>query len=156
MHEAFINRILVVCTGNICRSPMGVALLKNRFNNNSQRNIKVISAGLNALVGESADPLAKTVMARNGIDISSHRARQLKPNQVSWADLILVMDRFQKQSIELEYPSARGKVFRLGEWSDIDIADPYGQSERAFESTYENIYKCIDDWISKIGGDLKL
>jgi len=86
-----INQILVVCIGNICRSPMAEGLLKRDL-----PKIKVSSAGLDALVGYGADPIAVEIMAEQGIDIQSHRARMLTDNLVRQSELILVMDNAQK------------------------------------------------------------
>jgi protein-tyrosine phosphatase len=71
-----LNRILVVCIGNICRSPMAESLLAQRLSGRSP-DIWVGSAGLAALVGRPADPIAQTLMQERGLAISDHRARQI-------------------------------------------------------------------------------
>src|SRR5690606_19571912 len=105
-----IQSILVVCIGNICRSPMAEGLLKQRL---PEKHI--YSAGLGALVGHPADPLAIELMQQQGVDISDHRAQQINAQLVNQADLVLVMDLEQKRHVEKHYPASRGKVFRLGE-----------------------------------------
>ena len=82
---AFDN-ILVVCVGNICRSPMAEALLKQRFPNKN-----VDSAGVGALVGHSADPAALEIMAKQEIDITNHVAKQIDENLAKTADIIFTM-----------------------------------------------------------------
>lgn len=92
----------------------------------------VCSAGLGAMVGDPADPLAIQLMAERGIDIAPHRAQNLAGWMVMEADLILTMDREQTRTIQRLYPEARSRVRRLGEEDNVDIPDPYGQGMRAF------------------------
>ncbi|MCS6787103.1 MAG: low molecular weight protein arginine phosphatase, partial [Thiobacillaceae bacterium] len=84
------HRILVVCTGNVCRSPASEALLRQRLLRAGSQ-VEVQSAGVAALVGESADPLIRSRLLALGLDIETHRARQLEPEHARWSDLILVM-----------------------------------------------------------------
>ncbi|CAH0440038.1 low molecular weight protein-tyrosine-phosphatase [Ralstonia pseudosolanacearum] len=140
-----IKTILVVCIGNICRSPMAQALLRQ-----SLPGVSVISAGIGALSGYPADPSAVEVMAHHGIDISEHRAQQLTGSLVSRADLILVMDGAQKQEIQSRHPAKTGSVFRLGEMEQFDIADPYRKQVTAFEEALEMIQRGVDAWVPRI------
>ena len=139
-----IRHILIVCVGNICRSPMAEAVLRHELR--GQEQVTVESAGLGALVGEPASEHAFALMQERGLDISSHRAQQLTPEQAKNADLILVMTTSQKKAIETNDPAARGKVFRLGEWLGEDIPDPYRHPREAFEVALELIDKSIADW----------
>ena len=143
-----IQNILVVCVGNICRSPMAEALLKSALR--GQDGITVESAGLGALVGYPADDYALELMREMGEDVSSHRARQIHPDMVSAADLVLVMEARQKRAIDDADPTARGKVHRLGEWQDRDIDDPYRQDKAAFAEALEEIQEGVVSWVEKI------
>ena len=149
------NRILVICTGNICRSPMGEGLLRKALSNNSAQDITVTSAGIQAMVGYSADEQALRLMKEHGVDITGHRARQLDIDLINWAELILVMEREQKLTIELDYPSARGKVFRLGKWRGFDVPDPYRQSNEMFDVAFDLIAKGVTDWVPKLSEGTK-
>ncbi len=95
----------------------------------------VESAGLGALVGRPADPLAVELMRSRGLDLGGHRARQLTAEMVRSFDLVLTMDENQQRAVESMDPSARGRVHRLGRVGKFDIPDPYRQGREAFESS---------------------
>ena len=143
-----IRHILVVCVGNICRSPMAEAVLRDALT--GQVEITVESAGLGALVDEPASEFAVELMRERGLDITSHRAQQLTPELVTKADLILVMESGHRRVIDANEPTARGKVYRLGEWQDLEIPDPYRQPREAFEAALEKIDKSIADWVERL------
>ena len=141
---AFEN-ILVVCVGNICRSPMAEALLKERF---PEKNID--SAGVGALVGHGADPAAIKIMEQQNIDITNHVAKQIDENLALKADLIFTMSDSQNKWIEERWPFCRGKTFKLGHWNDKDIADPYKHELSAFQTAYYDIIEGLDEWQQKL------
>lgn len=141
--------ILVVCVGNICRSPMGEFLLKQRADA-AGATVTVASAGLGALVGHGADPFAVEVMNEHGVDIATHRAQQLTAELVKQHELILVMERWQQKEIEHLYPFSRGRVHLLGKWDDAEIADPYKKSKAIFLEAYEKIDKACNEWCNKL------
>jgi len=141
-----VKNILVVCVGNICRSPMAEALLRQRLG----EGIKVHSAGIGALVGHEASAHAQDLMRERGLDISGHRARQLGPNLLREADLVLVMEAGHKAVVDEIDPTARGKVFRLGEWRKLDVPDPYRQSRVVFEECLGLIEEGVGDWVAKL------
>nr|WP_313975652.1 low molecular weight protein-tyrosine-phosphatase [uncultured Psychrobacter sp.] len=139
------NNILVVCVGNICRSPMAEALLKQRY---PRKNID--SAGVGALVGHSADPAALEIMAKQEIDITNHVAKQIDEGLAKKADLIFTMSDGQTKWIEERWPFCRGKTFKLGHWQDKDIADPYKHEMSAFQTAYQDIVVSLEQWADKI------
>lgn len=140
-----IWNILVVCEGNVCRSPMAAALLGAAL---PER--KVTSAGFNALVGVPAMPFAQDVMRERGLEIGDHRGRQLGRAACMEADLVLVMDWRQRALLENYYPFARGKVFRLGEYKNLDIHDPYRQPRFVFERCARLIELGAADWQARL------
>ena len=89
-------------------------------------------------------------MAEIGEDISGHRARQMHPDMVSEADLVLVMEAVHKRAISEAQPTARGKIYRLGEWQDQDIDDPYRQSKAAYQQALTEINTGVARWVEKI------
>ena len=141
---AFDN-ILVVCVGNICRSPMAEALLKQRY---PRKNID--SAGVGALVGHPADPAALEIMTAQQLDITKHIAKQLDENLAKKADIIFTMSDGQTKWIEERWPFCRGKTFKLGHWKNKDIADPYKHEMSAFKTAYQDIVDSLEQWSEKI------
>jgi protein-tyrosine phosphatase len=140
-----IRNILVICIGNICRSPIAEGLLKHALPEKTVR-----SAGIGALIGYPADPFSIQIMQEQGIDISAHRAQSLTSWMVSEADIILVMDLEQKRFIEQKYSTSKGKVFRLGEIGKYDIPDPYREDLAVFRQTYSLIAQGVDALIERI------
>ena len=139
------NNILVVCEGNICRSPIAAALLTAKY---PQKNI--YSVGLSAMVGYQVDPKAQAIMQAHDIDMSYHIGKQIDEELVMAADLILTMSSNQTKWIERQWPHCRGKTFRIGHWIDKDIADPYQHDEAVFESTRLDLIKSLEQWTNKI------
>ncbi|MGM8886006.1 low molecular weight protein-tyrosine-phosphatase [Psychrobacter sp. 1U2] len=139
------NTILVVCVGNICRSPMAAAWLTEKY---AQKHIE--SAGLSALVGYHADATAQEVMRAEGLEISKHIAKQINEQLVMSADLILTMSSNQTKWLERQWPHCRGKTFRIGHWINKDIADPYQHDRAVFETTKKDIVDSLEAWNKKI------
>ena len=130
----------------IARSPH--ALLRDALR--GEEEITVESAGLGALVGHPASDFAVELMRERGVDITSHRARQLHPDMVSAADLILVMELGHKKAIDEMDQAARGKVHRLGEWQDREISDPYRQPKAVFADALMDIEVGVADWVERL------
>ena len=129
---------------------MAEALIRRAFIEANKVDCEVSSAGLCALIGHKADPNICQLMMKKGIDISGHRACQLNNEMIRKTNLILVMELSQKNAIIERVPSARGKVFRLGEWDKFDIADPYQKELAAFEKSLTLIEQGVAQWMEKL------
>ncbi|HHG8774838.1 TPA: protein tyrosine phosphatase [Raoultella planticola] len=139
------NKILVVCVGNICRSPTGEALLK-KYSNNKQ----ISSAGIAALVGRDAAEMAKEVAAENGVEIVGHIATQLTMKLCQANELILVMEKEHIDKVCQIAPEARGKIMLFGHWNSQEIPDPYKRSKETFEQVYRILDAAAVAWSKKI------
>jgi protein-tyrosine phosphatase len=131
-----VKRILFICTGNICRSPMAEGFLKKMHS-----DFSVSSAGISSMDGWNAMPEAIEVMQDYRIDISGHRARQVTEEMVRDADLILAMARHHREMLKNTFQEAEGKIFTLKEYAGTgtDIEDPYGSSKDFYELIAEEI-----------------
>ncbi|CAH9056656.1 putative low molecular weight protein-tyrosine-phosphatase AmsI [Pseudoalteromonas sp. CIP111854] len=138
------DSVIMVCAGNICRSPTAEYVLKSKL---SGKNIQVSSAGLTALEGKPADAMAQQLTKAQDIDMSPHQGRQLNGTLIAQNSLILVMEQRHLDDLCSRYPQARGKTFLLGKWiGDKEIPDPYRQSKEAFEHVYELIDSACGAW----------
>ncbi len=142
------NKILIVCTGNICRSPIAEALFKAA---DGSKQISFRSAGTQALVGASADAKAQAVLARIGLSLAEHRARQISAELLAASDLILVADAVHRETILLQAPYLTGRVFKLAKFrGDHNIDDPYRKSIDAFQRAVDEIDACVADWVQRL------
>ena len=138
------QNILVVCMGNICRSPTAERILQKKLPNH-----RISSAGINALAGKDADFQAIKTALKHGVIVAGHTARQLTPQMCDEADLILVME---PAHIDIQ-PSARSKAFLLAQWlPKKNIPDPFKQSSEMFEAVFLQIEQAADTWADKLSG----
>ncbi|HHQ4313998.1 TPA: protein tyrosine phosphatase [Serratia fonticola] len=136
------DSILVVCVGNICRSPTGEYLLKQCV-----KNKKIDSAGLSALVGKEADDTAKEVANKHGLSLDKHIARQLTAEMCHEYSLILVMEKRHIDSVCRLAPEVRGKTMLFGHWLEQkEVPDPYRKSREAFEFVYDLLSEAAQKW----------
>jgi len=138
--------VLIVCVGNICRSPMAEALLK-AYCMAHGLNISIASAGIGALVNHPADEAVVALMQQKNIDVSEHRARQVNAALVADYELILVMEQGHIQALVQMQPQARGRVHLLGKWNGLEeIFDPYQKSQAHFVAALSAIERNIILW----------
>lgn len=143
------RKILVVCVGNICRSPTAELLLRNALASSA---ITVSSAGLSARVGEGVEPSARAVLENHGHSAEAFKARQLTSDIVNESDLILVMEKQHVNQVLKMASHARGKVFLLGKWqSEREIQDPYRQGQAAFIHAHALIEDAVSSWAQRLG-----
>ncbi|MFO8053420.1 MAG: L-threonylcarbamoyladenylate synthase [Candidatus Omnitrophota bacterium] len=152
------RRILFVCTGNSCRSPMAEYFLRKYLQEKKRvalQRYEVISAGIAAPEGMHPPEYAQKVTEdQDGIDISGSRAKQLTKQMVLSSDYIFTMEDFQTDFILKNYPIVQNRVFNLKKFLSfgeaIDIPDPIGRSFIFYENVYDVIKKAIlelVDWL---------
>lgn len=113
--------------------------------------IDVSSAGIAALEGYPADPLACSVMLEHGYELSTHRARQASQALLTQMDLILTLDQTHSNWIAGRFPHLQGRTHKLGRWQgNADIADPYRKPKEAFDRAFAEIQQHSDQWASFI------
>ncbi|MGG0716133.1 low molecular weight protein arginine phosphatase [Robertmurraya massiliosenegalensis] len=144
-----MTRILFVCTGNTCRSPMAEAILKSA----KIPGLEVKSAGVYATNGAPASLHVQQILEEERID-HSHQSSMLTGEMVDWSTYILTMTEGHKQSVLSMFPSAQGKVFALKEFAgqkiNSDIHDPYGGSLETYRKTFTDIRENINKIIEKL------
>lgn len=139
--------ILVVCVGNICRSPVGERLLRQAL-----PELEVSSAGIQALVGKPADQAASKVAAEHGLSLHGHEARQFTAHLGAAHDLILVMEPGHKREIARVAPQLAGRVMLFDKWTgDKGIADPYLRSRDFHEKTFAALSEAAAAWARRLG-----
>ncbi len=143
------KKILVICTGNICRSPYGEYKLRKLF-----PELSVTSAGLETdlhrLTGKPADSVAVRVAAESQIDLRRHRAKQLTDVMVEQHDIILAMERKHMEAICDYFPDIRHKVFMFSQCiGESCIEDPYRRGELSFRLAFNEIDDAAEAWVRK-------
>ena len=136
-----LYRVLLVCTGNTCRSPMAAGALRQALGRDER--ILVESAGTAAWEGQSATEPSIRVAKRSGVDLEGHRSRRVTPAMVRAADIVLVMERGHLAAVRaLGADPDRAHV--LSEWPApgepaLEISDPFGASSEAYEECWRRI-----------------
>ncbi|KMK29157.1 protein tyrosine phosphatase [Pluralibacter gergoviae] len=140
------DSILVICTGNICRSPIGERLLRKALPNK-----QVDSAGVGALVNHPADAAAIRVASKYGLSLDGHKGRQFTRSIGHMYDLLLVMDHSHLSQVTRIAPEVRGKTLLFAHWlGGKEIPDPYRKSDEAFESVYQLIDQASQSWVARL------
>ncbi len=141
-----LDTILVVCVGNICRSPIGERLLKKYLPNK-----KIASAGLAPLTGKPADNMACAVAEAHNLSLAGHIAKKVTAELCSEHDLILIMEKKHLEILCKIAPAARGKIMLYGHWlQQVEVNDPYRQSRATFELVYRILDDSAQQWVKAL------
>ncbi|MEY2343411.1 protein tyrosine phosphatase [Proteus mirabilis] len=139
------NNILVVCMGNICRSPQGSVYYR------PISPIKIHSAGIIAKNDRPAYDSAIRIAQQHDLCLDNHQSRRLTSELCKEADLILVMENDHIDRIHQQFPETRGKVMLFGQWlNKTEIPDPHKRSDEMFEHVYQLMEKAVIQWQGKI------
>jgi len=124
--------------------------LRHRLEQTVNWQGRVSSAGVSALVRQPADEVMVALMLSRGIELGTHRAKQLTQQQLRQADLVLVMEKHHREAVLDLDPTARGKTFLLGHWSNAEITDPYRCGDQAYVKALQLIEDGLTSWLEKI------
>lgn len=145
-----VKSVLLVCTGNSCRSIMAEGVLKKYLNELGKGDIEVASAGIFAMDGMSPTQETVAVMGEEGIDVSGFRSKSLTDEHIKKADLILVMAGHHMDDIIARVPAAASKTHMLKQFGlkcetqaceDMDIEDPIGKDKDFYRGVLLKIKK---------------
>jgi len=148
-----MKKILLVCTGNICRSPLAAALMQRALGERGAEGIEVSSAGTGAWDGAPVSEGAYLVGLEQGLDLSAHRARLLTRDVVEQSDLILTMARHHRARVD--ELGGEGRVFVLGEYAGrggdaAEVSDPFGGDLAVYRDTCAELTTLVTAAVDRI------
>ena len=148
-----MKKILLVCTGNICRSPLAAALMQRALGERGTEGIEVSSAGTGAWDGAPVSEGAYLVGLEQGLDLSAHRARLLTRDLVEQSDLILTMARHHRARVD--ELGGEGRVFVLGEYAGrggdaAEVSDPFGGDLAVYRDTCAELTTLVAAAVDRI------
>ena len=151
------TKILLVCTGNICRSPLAAALLQRALTDRGIEGMDVSSAGTGAWDGAPVSEGAYLVGLERGLDLSAHRARLLTRELIEDADLVLTMARHHRARVD--ELGGEGRVFVLGEYAgregdEAEVSDPFGGDLEVYRDTCVELEALIEAAVQRIVKEL--
>ena len=143
-------KLLFICTGNICRSPIAEGLAPT-MGKDYGHDIEAKSAGTLGLINRAADPKSVEVLAEIKIDISKHRSQEITEELIEWADYILVMERKHGTHVRQYFPAARDKILELASFGSLaEVPDPIGKWKFTFRKIRKKIEKCMHSFLRQL------
>jgi protein-tyrosine phosphatase len=151
-------RVVFVCDGNICRSPLAAEYLRDRAAKVGFKTLFVDSVGLLGIEGAPAAPFSIQVAADAGLDLRGHRSRGITPSDVRIADMIVAMTSLQIEALARRFPSGcpRRLLVRAFEASTTpatgapDLADPVTEPIEAYRETFAILKPCIEHLLTHL------
>jgi len=151
------TKILMVCLGNICRSPLAEGIMQQKINARSL-NAETYSSGTsNYHISEPADPRTIAIARHHGVDITTHRVTQFKADDFDKYDMIFVMDNSNMKSVlrlartESDYKKVRLIMSAISDRKSMEVPDPYYSDKEGFEL----VYNMLDEACEKIADELE-
>jgi len=146
-------KVLFVCTGNICRSPMAEAIARRMIEERGLGNVEVSSAGTAAWDGAPASEGAYLIALERGLDLSSHRARQITTDLVAGSDLVLGMSPHHVERAEAL--GGTGKAHLLGAFAGrngatAQVDDPFGGDLEEYRTTFDRLEELLADAVKRL------
>ncbi|HEU4334912.1 MAG TPA: low molecular weight protein arginine phosphatase [Candidatus Eisenbacteria bacterium] len=154
-------RVLVICTGNTCRSPMAEVILRSVLPSDWGDQVEVGSAGTGAADGNPATPFAVATAAAHGLDLRAHRSRALTPRLIREADLILAMEPRHVEWAGSLAPDAKDRIRLVTEQSaeggapSSGVSDPIGGTAEEYDDTFHRIRSHLLRWIPLIREEIE-
>lgn len=146
-----VEKVLFVCTANICRSPMAEAIF-NALMENEGLSFYARSAGTSALTGRELAPNARLALEEIGVYANDHRARQVNETLLEDADLVLTMSPRHVEELGQLYGNLSGRIYTLPEYTGGvgDIPDPYGHSMFTYRACARQLLDYLDSLVKRL------
>lgn len=144
--------ILIVCTANVCRSPVAEALLRDRLNKHGLEDWHVGSAGTWATMGQPASYYSVEILSEEGLDIAGHSSRAIDGQIIEESDLVLCMELGHVEALKAEFPQHASRIYALSEMIGelYSVHDPIGGPRPAYEKMVAELTRLIEDGLPRI------
>lgn len=148
------RKILMVCTGNVCRSPYAEVRARGREGDGGEWEIR--SVGWMGPSGRPPPAEAQEVARARGLELDGHRSQLLSNELVAWADLLVVMERSHARMVQKDFGADASRILLLGDLDPTlprrrDVLDPWGRAREEYEETFDRIDRCLDEMFLLIG-----
>lgn len=148
-------RILLICTANVCRSPLAQGLLKKKLADQGMGEEWVVSsAGSWTEGGVPVDPLVRDILAERGIKAGEWRSREVTEEMLAEADLVLTMEAGHQEALQVEFPEQADKVYMLSELEGerVNVIDPVGDDDGKYHEVLGVIEGYLEGSIERMKG----